>query len=76
MYEIKLQNQAHGPLTCDFYIINCHPFGVTCDGGVWADRRGEEKKKRRREGCYCWHAPAVVERRIKQNKYYSSTELC
>lgn len=39
VFKIKPQNQAHRPLTCDFYIVTCHPFDVSWDRGVWAERQ-------------------------------------
>lgn len=45
------------------------------------EREGAAGRNERREGCYCWHTPAVleagecVEVGIKENKYYSYTEL-
>lgn len=38
--EIKPPNQARRPWTCDFDFVTCHPFDVSWDRGVWAERQG------------------------------------
>lgn len=78
VYQIKAQNQARHPLTCDFYIVTCHLFDVSWDRGVRAEKQGKTDEGEREGGVLllahsCSHV--VVERRIKQNKYYSSPEL-